>query len=183
MPVNRVARWRSGSRRRIVEGAAASVVAALVLTFVFAVLPGLEGSDSASTEVSPAPVPTTSAECLLKMTGETTGLGAEALFERLSTATRAFSELWQANPGLAHSESLVFIDELRFQSRNIRKLSVIVAERDIEFATDMFDTAMAATDAADMLYFDSVDHADIVSALAVVSAAAADLARKIDYGC
>ena len=177
MPINRLA------RRRIVEGVTASVVAGLILTFVFAVLPDLVDSDSGSTDVLPAPVPTTSAECLLKMTGGPTGLGAEALFERLSTDTRAFSELWQANPALAHSESLAFINELRFQSRNIRKISVLVTERDIKFAAEIFNTAMAATDAADLLYFDSVNHGDIVSALAVVSTAAADLARKIDYGC
>ena len=183
MPVSRLARWRPEGRWGILGGAASIVIATLVLGVVFAILPGLAGSGSAPTDVSPVPVPTTSAECLLKMTGGLTGLGAEAVFERLSTATLAFSELWQANPALAHSESLAFIDELRFQSWNIRKISVLITERDIEFAREILYTAMAATDAADLLYFDSVNHGGIISALTMVSAAAADLARKIDYGC
>ena len=154
-----------------------------LLTFFFGILPGLVGSDSASTDVSPAPVPTTSAECLVKMSGGLTGIDAEAPFERLSTDTLYLSELWQANPAVAQSESLDFINELRFQSWKMRELSILVTERDIEFAAEIFNTAMAATDAADLLYLDSVNHTGIISALAIVSAGAADLARKIDYGC
>ena len=182
MPLHRLARWLTGSRQRIAEGVAVAAIIALA-AFVIGILPGRVGSDSASTDVAPAPVPTSSAECLLKMTGELTGIDADIPFERLSTGTRDLSELWQANPAIAQSESLAFIDELRFQSWKMRELTILVAERDIEFAGEIFDTAMAAADAADLLYFDSANHGGIIIALAIVSAAAADLARKIDYGC
>ena len=179
---NRPTRWITGSLQRVAEGGAAAVLGA-VLLFVFGILPGLRGVDSASTDVAPTPTPTTAAECLVKMSGESIGVDIDDIFVLLSTNAQDFSELWQANPASARSESVAFIDMLRFQAWKSREVALLVGERDIEFAGEIFDTAMAAVEAADLLQFDSMNNDGIINALARVSATSTDLARRIDYGC
>ena len=108
---------------------------------------------------------------------------AEDVFELLSTDALHFSELWQANPVSAQSKSVAFIDSLRFRAWKMREIVLIVGQRDIEFGGEIFDTAMLAVEAADLLSYDSTNHDGIINALAKVSAGASDLDRAIDYGC
>ena len=183
MRIRRPASWSSGSFQRITEGGAATVLGA-VLLFVFAILlPGLGGSDSASTVVAPTPTSTTAVECLIKMSSDSFGFDPEDVFVLLSDDALHLSELWQANPADAHVQSGAFIDSLRFRAWKLRELAILVAERDIEFAGEIFDTAMATVEAADLIYFDGTNSDGVINALATVSAAATDVARKIDYGC
>ena len=159
-----------------------TVVGGVLLALALGILP-IPGLGGSTTEEIPTPVPTTSVECLFKMSGDSTGIDAEDIFERLSVEARQFSELLQKNPAKAQSESPVFIDNLRFQSWKLRELSLVAAHKDIEFAGDIFDTAMAAVEAADLLYFDSSNYDSINDTLARVSTTADDLATRIDYGC
>ena len=181
MKISRPSWWPAGIFQQIVASVVVAVVGGVIL-LALGKLPilGLGGS---STEDIPTPVPTTAAECLFKMAGESLGVDAEDVFERLSAEARRFSELLQKDPAKAQSESPAFIDHFRFQSWKGREMSLLAAERDIEFAGAIFDTAMAAVEAADLLYFDSRNYDGIIDALARVSATADDLARRIDYGC
>ena len=117
------------------------------------------------------------------MSGDSFGFDTEDVFVLLSNDALHFSELWQANPANAQVESGAFIDSLRFRAWKLRELAILVGERDIEFAGKIFDTAMAALEAADLIYFDTTNSDGVINALATVSAAATDVARKIDYGC
>ena len=181
MKISRPSWWPAGIFQKIVAGVVIAVVTAIIL-LALGRLPilGLGGS---STEEIPTPFTTTAAECLFKMAGESLGVDAEDVFERLSAEARHFSELLQKDPAKAQSEAPAFIDNLRFQSWIAPEMSVRTADRDIEFAGAIFDTAMAAVEAADLLYFDSRNYDGVIDALATVSATADDLARRIDYGC
>ena len=182
MKIPRPSWWPDGILQQIVVGVVIAVVGGVVTALALGKLP-IPGLGVSSTEEIPTPFTTTAAECLVKMTGESLGVDAEYIFERLSAEARHFSALLQKDPAKAQSESPEFIDNLRFQSWKAREMSVRTADRDIEFAGAIFDTAMAAVEAADLLYFDSRNYDGIIDALARVSATADDLARRIDYGC
>ena len=176
MQTRRPTRWSSGSFQRITEGGAASLLAAILLLVFGILLPGLRDSESASTDVAPTPTPTTAAECLLKMSGDSFGFDTEDVFILLSNDALHFSELLQTSPVRAQVEAGAIIDSLRFRAWKLRKLVILITERDIEFAGEIFDTAMAAVEAADLIQFDSTNSDGIKSALSRVSATATDVA-------
>ena len=182
MKIPRPSWWPTGILQKIVVGVVITVIGGVGTAFALGILP-IPGLGGSPTEEILTPVPTTAVECLFKMSGDSIGIDAEDIFERLSAEARHFSEMLQKNPAKAQSESLAFIDNLRFQSWKLRELSLLAAQKDIEFAGDIFDTAMAAVEAADLLYFDSRNYDGITDMLARVSATADDLAIRIDYGC
>ena len=182
MKIRRPSWWPTGILQQLVVGVVITVVGGVATALALGILPS-PGRGSSPTEEISTPVPTTAVECLFKMSGDSIGIDAEDIFERLSAEARHFSALMQENPAKAQNESPTFIDNLRFQSWKLREMSLIAAQKDIEFAGEIFDTAMAAVEAADLLYFDSRNYESITDTLARVSATADDLAIRIDYGC
>lgn len=176
----RFVRWFAGSPKRIAEGAAAAVLGTVAL-----VLFGL-GLNPFDSEEAPPPVESvqpTSAECLVKLSGEYFPGEVEDAFFALSDEVEHFAALWQSDPSAAEDASASFLDTLRFRAWKIREIALVITPWDVEFAKEIYNTAMSAVEAADLLQFDTTNRDGILDALAELSNNYSYLALRIDRGC